>query len=237
MKLKIPFDEIKKVIEMASDKNHYYIDTKNQKMILISEHEDNFKKKIQELNKDQLIAIPPKDSKYDFIMSSFVYEIRDFNLAQEFDKIINQRDASKKFKEFLNQHPELRRKWFIYRDKELANETMNWLCMNNIEIEDKSFMSKIEIKELKPSEVKMPDGFEGFGPIECMRCKSREGFKTRYFELSHPNENMLIDKEIKRIMKEKFGLEDFGHFGGEEKEILTSSECTKCKSKDVFEDF
>ena len=68
----------------------------------------------------------------------------------------------------------------------MANEAMNWLCINDIELEDKSFMPKFEIK---------------------------------------------------RVMKESFGIDDYGCIGGGEKEILTSSECPKCKSKEIFEDF
>ena len=48
---------------------------------------------------------------------------------------------------------------------------------------------------------------------------------------------MLIEKETERIMKEKYGIQDYGHICGGEKEILTSSECPKCKSKEIFEDF
>jgi hypothetical protein len=171
------------------------------------------------------------------IMQSFVFEIKNFNLAQKFHEALEKRKPFRNFKELLNQHPELREKWFEHRDKELANEAMNWLCNNDIELEDKSFMPKIEVKELKSDEVNLPEDFKGFGPIECMKCKNKGGFKTRYFELSHTNENMLIDKEIKKIMKEKFGIEDYGYIGGGEKEILTSSECPKCKSKEIFEDF
>jgi len=114
---------------------------------------------------------------------------------------------------------------------------MNWLCINNFELEDHSFMSKIEIKELNADEVSLPEEFENFGPVACMKCNNKEGFKTRYFELNVPSENMLIEKEINRIMKEKYGVEEYGCIGGGEKEILTSSECLKCKSKEIFEDF
>jgi predicted Zn-ribbon and HTH transcriptional regulator len=31
--------------------------------------------------------------------------------------------------------------------------------------------------------------------------------------------------------------DDYGHLSGGKKEILTSSECPKCKSKEIFYDF
>ncbi|MBI2548733.1 hypothetical protein HYW21_05270 [Candidatus Woesearchaeota archaeon] len=240
MKLKIPFNEIKDAIEQASYEHHYFIDKKNQKIVFISEVEDEHEKKLDEVENDDFIGIEPRMPDDDFkIMESFVYEIQeeDFKLAEKFHEALEQRKPFKHFKVLINQYPELKEKWFTHRDKELANEAMNWLCINNIELEDKSFMPKIEIKELKPDEVKLPEEFEGFGPVACMKCNNKEGIKTRYFELNVPSENMLIEKEIKRIMKENFGIGDYGCIGGGEKEILTGSECPKCKSKEVFEDF
>lgn len=240
MKLKIPFEEIKDAIEQASYEHHYLIDKKNHEIVFISEVEDDYEKKLEEVESDNFIGIEPRMPEDDFrVMKSFAYEIQenDFRLAEQIHNILEQKKPFKNFKDFVNQKSELRERWFKHKDKELANEAMNWLCINDIELEDKSFMSKIEIKELKPCEVKLPGEFEGFGPIECMKCKNKEGFETRYFELSHPNENLLIDKEIKRVMKSKYGIEEYGCISGGETEILTSSECPRCKSKGIFEDF
>src|SRR3989339_240424 len=238
MKLKIPFDEIKDAIEQASYEHHYFIDKKNQKIVFISEVEDVHEKKLEEVENDDFICIEPRMPNEDFsVMQSFVYEIRDFNLARKFHEALEKRNPFRNFKELINQNPDLTEKWFKHRDKELTNEAMNWLCINDIELEDKSFMPKIEIKELKPGEVKLPEEFKDFGPVACMKCNNKEGFKTRYFELNVPSENMLIEKETERIMKEKYGIQDYGHICGGEKEILTSSECPKCKSKEIFEDF
>ena len=238
MKLKILFDELKDAIERASYKHHYLIDKKNHKIVFISEYKDDYKKKLEEVESDDFIAIEPRMTEDDFrIMESFVYRIDDFKLAEKFHMVLEQKKPFRNFKEFINQHPELERKWFAHTNKELTNEAMNWLCHNHIELEDSSFMPKIEIKELKSDEIKLPEEFEGFGPVACMKCNNKEGIKTRYFELNVPSENMLIEKEIKKIMKENLGIDDYGCIGGGEKEILTSSECPKCKSKEIFEDF
>jgi len=240
MKIKIPFNELNDVIELASSEHHYLIDKKNHKIVFISEYEDEHEKKLEEVERDDFIWIEPRMPEDDFkVMESFVYEIQeeDFELAEKFHLILEQKKPFRNFKELLDQHPKVREKWFAYKDKELANETMNWLCFNNIELEDNSFMPKVEIKELKADEVKLPEEWETFGPVACMKCNNEEGFKTRYFELNISSENMLTEKEIKRIMKEKYGIKDYGCIGGGEKEILTASECPKCKSTDIFEDF
>lgn len=218
MKLKIPFDELKDAIEQSSVEHHYFIDKKKHQIIFISEYEDNPEAKLEELDNDNFISLPERMPNDDFeIMQSFVYSIGELGVAQKFEAVLNRKKPFKHFKELLDFHPEIKEKWFAYRDKELANEAMNWLCINNIEIEDNSFMPKIEIKELKPDEVKLPEEFSGFGPVACMKCNNKEGFKTRYFELNVPSENMLTEKEIKRTMKEKYRIDNYGCIGGGEK--------------------
>ncbi len=240
MKLKINFEELKDAIEQASYEYHYLIDKKNHKIVFISELEDKYEKKLEEVESDDFISFEPRMPDDDFnIMESFVYKIQEenFELAEKLRKILEQKNQFKHFKEIISQNLDLREKWFKYKDKELANETMNWLCLKDIELEDNSFMPKIEIKELKVEEVKLPEEFENFGPVACIGCSNKEGFKTRYFELNVPSENMLIEKEIKRLMKEKYGVDDYGCIAEGDKEILTASECPKCKSTDIFEDF
>ncbi len=237
MRLKIKFDEIKYAIEQASVEQHYFIDKKNHQVILISESKEDYKKKLEEAENDNFIAIEPRMPDQE-IMESFVYNMTEdtFGIAEKFYDVLEQRKPVMKFLELINQLPELKKKWFKYKDKKMANETMNWLCINEIELEDKSFIPNIKIKELSIDEVKLPEEWETFGPVTCMNCHNKEGLITRYFELNVSNENMLIDKEIKRIMKEKYGIDDYGCIGGGDKEVLTASECPKCKSTHIFED-
>jgi hypothetical protein len=238
MKLKIPFNEIKDAIESARYENHYIIDKKKNKIIFISEIEADYTQKLEETEGKNFICIQPKLPQEDFdIMHSFLYELQDFNLSQELEKVLKKRKPFQQFKIFLIKHPELQEKWYKYKDNELKNKTMNWLFTNKIELEDKSFIPKIEIKELKPNEVKLPEGFDGFGPVECMNCKNKKDFKTRYFELNISNDNLLIDNEINKIMEEKYKIKDYGHISGGEKEILTVSECPNCKNTNIFQDF
>ncbi len=95
----------------------------------------------------------------------------------------------------------------------------------------------VEIKELTADEVELPEEFDTFGSIACMNCNNHEKIKTRYFELNTANENIFIDREIKRIMKKKYNIKDYGCIAGGDKEILTYTECQKCGSTNIFEDF
>ncbi|MBD3203183.1 hypothetical protein GF327_02735 [Candidatus Woesearchaeota archaeon] len=238
MKLKIPFFDILDAFENASYENHYFIDTKNHKIIFISEYETDSEKRYEELNPEEVIGFEERTPDQDYrIMQSFVYKIKDENVSEEFINALNRSKPFRNFRDLLNKYSMLSEKWFEHRNKEITNEAMNWLCDNDIELEDKSFMPKIEIKELEKEKVNFPEGFKNFGGIECMNCKNRKKIKTRYFQLSHDIENRLIDKQIKKIMKDKYGIEKYGHISGGEKEILTSAKCPKCGSEDVFMDF
>lgn len=237
MKLKIQFDEIKEAIEEASYERHYIIDKKNHKIILISEYEDNYENMLKEVEGSDFIAFEPRTPQDDLrIMQSFVYEVRDFILAQKLDKALNKRRPFANFREFINQHPEMNEKWLRHMAKEIENRAINWLYENDIELENQSFMPKIGVQELNSDDVEMPEGFEHFGPVECMNCGNTEGLTTRYFELSTPINNLFTEKAINKIMTEDFGIESYGYMDVGEKEILTSSECPKCKSRDLFED-
>ncbi len=236
MKLKIKFDEIKDTIEQASHENHYFIDKKINQIVFINEY--GSQEEPESRNNDTFISIPARIPMDDInIMKLFMYRLSDFNLAMEFGDALSKRNPITKFMELLSKHPEFKEKWSEHRNNEIANEAMNWLYENNIELEDMSFMPKINIKEVKSDEVKLPEEFDTFGPIACMNCNNEEGIRTRYFELDVPCENKLIEKEIKRLMKDRYGIEDYGCISGGDKEILTYSVCPKCKSSDIFEDF
>lgn len=238
MKIKILFEDIKDAIESASFEHHYLIDKDKNEIVFISEYEGDYEKKLEEVENNNFIGIPERMPDDDFhIMKSFIGEIKDFKIAQKFDEAFKRKKPFRNFMALIDENLELRDRWFEHRDKEITNDTANWLCMNNIELEDKSFIPRIKINEVKKEEVNFPEEWEDFGPVACMSCNNKESFKTRYFELNVSNENMFIDNEIKTIMKKDFKVEHYGHLGGGEKEILTSSECSKCKSKEIFEDF
>ena len=91
-------------------------------------------------------------------------------------------------------------------------------------------MSRDEIKNL-------PEELKGFSPFACLKCHNKEGIKGRWFTLSISPENILIEKEIQRILKEKFNINHHGNFGGGEQEFLTAAKCPKCGGEEMFWDF
>ena len=131
------------------------------------------------MENDNFIGIPPRMPNDDFsIMQSFVYEIGDFNLGRKFEEALSRKKPFKNFRALIDYYPKLKEQWFAHRDKEIVNEAMNCLCDNDIELEDKSFIPKIDIRELAKDQVKLQDEWKTFGHVACVRCNNKEGIRT-----------------------------------------------------------
>lgn len=240
MKLKIDFNELVDAFGEANVDHHCIIDTKENKIIYINEEiESDASEKLEKMEDERYIALPARLPQNDFaIMEGFVYELGEssFDLAEKFHNVLESRKPFRKFKDILLEYPEIREKWFKYKDNEIRNQTINWLCENNIELENQQLIPAVKINELRGSE-DLPKEIKGFGPAACLNCRNEEGLKTRFFLVNVAPENTLIEKETKRIMKEKYGITHYGNFTGGEKELLTASKCPKCGNEDIFWDY
>jgi len=241
VKLSIRFEELVAAFEQSSATNHYFIDTEEGRMIHIDDRagKERNEKPVQ-IDEKRHIAIPPKTPESDFFtMESFVYEIaeKDFELSEKFNDLLEKRRPSENFCTVLKEN-DLEEKWHAFKKKEMENHIINWLVENDIELEDQKLIPDIEIKELTKEEIeKLPSEIREFTPVACMDCDNKEGLGQRFFELNVPTENALVEKETGRIMKEKYGVEHCGHWGGYKKEVLTASKCPECGSENVFEDY
>lgn len=239
MKLNIDFEDLVNAFEDSNADKRYFIDIKNNELITVDETSDDAQKRLEKMDDKQYMLFSPRLPEAGlFDMEMFRYEIRDFSLAEKIHRILKRKDPSKNFKDLLDKHPELKEKWIKYRYNIIKNETINWLCENDIELENQQLIPNIEIKEMSREEIKnLPEELKGFGPFACLNCHSEEGLKARWFTLSTAPENMLVEKEIQRIMKEKFDIHHHGNFGGGEQEFLTAARCPKCSGEEIFWDF
>lgn len=237
--LNIDFDELLTAFMQSSVSKHFFIDTEKNELIYINDEVDrDSEEKIEEMENKKYLMIPIRLPKDDLlIMEIFIYEIveEDFKLADEFYKVLDSRKAFGYFRELLDKYPEIKEKWFKFKDKEIKNQTINWLGENNIVLENQKLIPNIEIKELSENE-KLPKEIGDFGPIACMDCNNK-GIKGRFFEINIKIENILIDSEIKRIMEEKYQINNFGVFSTGVGTILTAAKCPKCGSENIFWDF
>lgn len=241
MKLNIKFDELVSAFENSNWDNHYFVDTNENKLIYINETMDNHQEELEKMEDKRYIPIPKRMPEDNFkIMEFFVYELgeTDFELSEKFHEVLEQRNPFRNFKDLLLEHPETREKWFKYKDNYIKNETINWLCEKGIELENQQLIPNIEIMELNQDEIdNLPEEIRDFGPMGCLNCNNEEGLMARFFSLNVPQENVLIEREVKRIIKEKYGINQFGVSSGWENELLTVSKCPKCGSEDIFWDY
>lgn len=240
MKINIEFEELIDAYEDSNVTHLYFIDTKNNEIIFVNEAvDDDASEKFEELEDERYLYIPPRLPQDEFsIMEMFVYAIEDFDLAEKFHGVLEGKKPFRNFKNLLYGYPGLREKWFEYKHNTIKNETINWLCENDIEIENQKIMPKIEIRELNREELKdLPEEIKGFSPFACLKCHNKTGIKARWFTLNIAPENRLIEEETQRIMKEKFDIGHHGNFGGGEQEFLTAAKCPKCGSEKIFWDF
>ena len=243
MKLDVNFEELIDAFEDSSVSHVYHIDTKKSELIYYNNdigEPEGVKEKLDSCSDDdRYLYIPPRLPKHNFyVMEMFAYTIEDFDIAEKFHAALERKKPFRNFKELLHEYPKLREKWFEYKHNTIKNETINWLCEHDIELENHHLIPEIEIKEMSRDEIKnLPEELKGFSPFACLKCHNKERLKGRWFTLSITPENTLVEKEIQRILKEKFNINHHGNFGGGEQEFLTAAKCPKCGGEEMFWDF
>ena len=241
MEIAIDFDEIADAFEESDVMHHYFIDTQSNELIYINEAiDDDYEKRLEEMDDDRYLMIPSRLPRDNFeIMEMFVYEkIQDATIAEKFHQVLEEKKPFKNFKDLLFDYPDLREQWFVYNNHYFRNETINWLCNNHIELANQRLIPEIEIRELIKDEINnFPDEVKHFSPVRCMNCHNEKGFPKRLFIINVSPENKLIEQETKHIMKEKFNITHYGWWSGENQNILTVSQCPKCKSEHIIWDY
>jgi len=243
MKLDIDFEELVDAFEDSSVIHVYHIDTEKSELIYYNDglgEPEGVKEKLDSCSDDdRYLYIPPRLPQHDFyIMEMFAYEIKDFDIVEKFHNALERKKPFRNFRELLHEYPDLQKKWFDYKHNTIKNETINWLCENNIELENQQLISEIKIKEMSRNEIKkLPEELKGFSPFACLNCHNKEGLKARWFTINLAPENRLVEKETRRIMKEKFGINHHGNFSGGKQGFLTAAKCPKCGGEEIFWDY
>ncbi|OGJ22062.1 hypothetical protein A3K73_08625 [Candidatus Pacearchaeota archaeon RBG_13_36_9] len=239
MDLDIDFEDIKEAIELSDVEHHYFIDTKNSKIIYIGGYDDNSEEELEKID-DSLIAIPKRFPDDEFeIMEQFMYSLRNFSLAQIFEKALRRNKPFRNFKNLLDKYPEIKNQWFIFQDKAIENEAIDWLDAKNIRLKNQKLIPEIEILELTSEEFNnLAEDVRDFLPIACLNCKNTKGIKARFFKVNTPLGNKAMKKEAKKIMKNKFEIGDFQDSAYPNMNLLISEpSCPKCGSKEIFWDY
>jgi hypothetical protein len=239
--LSLDFEEIVDAFEESDALHHYFIDTQTNDIIYVNEAVgENCKTQLEKLEDERFLMIPPRRPKDAFlVMETFVYEtIPDHAVAEKFIEVLGGNRPFSNFKDLLINSPELRKQWFTYERKHLKNEVINWLYENHILLTDQSFIPKIEIQELTAEDIdRLPNEIKDFKPCVCLRCQNRGEMIARIFSINVPIENLLIEEETKRILKERFGVMHHGVWSGENQDFLTAAHCPRCGCEEILWDY
>ena len=188
----VDFDDLVEAFDFCSGNFHFFIDLEKNKIISIDETEEDAEKMLEKIKKEGHLEIPKKESSEESnIMESFVYEIQEknFELADKFHEALTKAHPFSNFKELLrSQGEKLEMKWYKFREKEFRNKVINWLCQNELEL-NQSIIPKVEIKELNKGEAEgVIDELKDFWPIVCIDCDNKKGLTQRFFLLNVPIE-------------------------------------------------
>lgn len=241
MKLTIDFEELVDAFEESDVMHHYFIDTQKNELIYINEAVgDDCEKQLEAMENERYLMIPERFPRDNFmIMEMFIYEkIHDITIAEKFNQALERKKPFRNFKDLLFDYPNLREQWFAYHLEHLKNETINWLCNNNIELTNQRLIPVVEIRELTNDDIStLSEEIKDFGPVRCMNCQNEMGLARRLFLINVSPENTLIEQETKQIMEEKFNITHYGWWSGETPNILTVSRCPKCDSEHIIWDY
>jgi len=117
-------------------------------------------------------------------------------------KVLRRFSTFGNFEALLSDYPEIRERWFQFKNNHIRNETINWLCEKNMELENQRLMPNIEILELGSLEdlpKSSKEELRGFKPAMCMNCQNKENLRARLFLINISPENLMIEKETKTL--------------------------------------
>ena len=93
---------------------------------------------------------------------------------------------------------------------------------------------KLEMRELSEEESKKAvEPLRDFQPMFCKKCGNKKDLKKRLFALSIPVNHSSVEKQIRRILKEKYNLKYYGYYE-DEKNIIINAKCPVCGSEKMF---
>ena len=109
-----------------------------------------------------LIPIEPIPSREAYgDMQDFIGQVRDPRVRDLLERAIAGRGAFRRFKDALQEHPELRRSWFSFHDARMERRAVEWLADQGLidpAVVDRELQARIDPE--------LPELAEGFDPVE-----------------------------------------------------------------------
>lgn len=242
-KMRIAFDikELIDAFEKSDALHHFFVDTDTGRLVsTVDNGEQTFPQKPMQYDGPRYLKIPSRNpDDVLVIIELFIYDkVRGGATAKRFHQVFEQDEKIRGFMNILAGSPTLQKQWGFFQRKHLKNEAISWLCSHDFELEGQRLIPKISIRELTADEIKgLPRELKDFRPVACLNCQNTTGLSVRLFTCNVGPENMLIEKETERILKERFGVFHHGGWSGGKQDFLTAGKCPRCGSETLFWDY
>lgn len=136
-------DELCAAYEHNSDMNSQYLDLKSGEILPVmhqegvAEQNEKNKKKIEQDEEGRYVEIPSTDSREGYRdMEDFIQTVDDEHLKEKLWIAIDGKGAFRRFKKVLARYPDVRQRWFEFKDERIKERVVDWLEWNEIEFED-----------------------------------------------------------------------------------------------------
>jgi len=141
--LEVDLDELCAAYEHADDMNSQYLDLETGEILLVvhqegvAEQNEKNKKKIERDEEGRYVKIPSTDSREGYRdMQDFIRTVDDEHLEEKLWIAIDGKGAFRRFKKVLTRYPDVRERWFEFKDERTRERVVDWLEWNEIEFED-----------------------------------------------------------------------------------------------------
>lgn len=142
-RLEVDLDELCAAYEDMSEMNSQYLDLQTGEILLVvhqegvAEQNEQNKKKIERDEEGRFLKIPCTDSREGYRdMKDFIRTVDDEHLEEKLWIAIDGKGAFRRFKKVLTRHPDVRQRWFEFKDERTRERVVDWLEWKEIEFED-----------------------------------------------------------------------------------------------------
>jgi hypothetical protein len=224
----VPFNQIMDAFSSPEDGSYYFLLSTG-----LLKTSAPSKDVILELKEKGVVVLPRRSKEFDKkLKESFVFEIKDPKIAEKvFETVLHENDSGF---DALIKELNLSEGYSAHQKKFSYDALLNWLVKSGVGLPGQQLTPAIAISEIDAKGI--PDEMTSLVPVSCNKCSNAVGFVVKFFRISPPCDNLLMEAEVRSILS-KNGFEEFNFLGKERKEVISASQCPACKGTDLTWDF
>ncbi|MFW6065118.1 MAG: UPF0158 family protein [Candidatus Natronoplasma sp.] len=142
-RLEVDIDELCEAYEFSSSERSYYLDLETGEVLLIvhrsgvAEQNRKNKEKIEEGDEGRYVKVPSAESHEGYRdMQDFILTVEDEDLREKLLIAIDGKGGFRRFKDVLGRYPDVRERWFEFKEERVKKRVKEWLERVGIEVGD-----------------------------------------------------------------------------------------------------